>query len=365
MGSCSSCSSRVRDCRGGHRQARASERDRLDPARAHARDHHRRLGAALPRPRLPPARGNPARAAPSPRTGKAAGRCSRSSSRFPRRSCSSRTGRRLPGGGAGSSRLYIALGTVFMATQYAGQIGVHIGRHFPVTIRGKPTNDAHGGTIAASIGWLIPPVLLLFWISFVGHQVNRWRHATGIERAQLKWLMSGAAIARVVSGVAIVMLGDAANLAGRIVADVSIAGISTLAIAFGVGILRCSALRHRSADQSHPLVRDPHRSARRGVRRDRRTRDRRAAVLLAGRGRRVDARCRRAVQPSAKARTYSTSSIAASTGRATTARQSSLRSRPAWRDAIDPVPVHAELPACAADRAIQPSHASIWIRPGR
>ena len=88
------------------------------------------------------------------------------------------------------------------------------------------------------------------------------------------------------------------------------------------------AVRHRPADLAHALLRAPHRAARRRLRRARAAHDARAAVLLAGRRRRLDARSpRRSSAPCAAA--CSGSSTAASTAPATTPRRPSPRSAPA------------------------------------
>jgi hypothetical protein len=44
--------------------------------------------------------------------------------------------------------------------------------------------------------------IVLIWLSFVGHQVRRWRRAAGERRQQQKWLALGAVatIAGVVLG---------------------------------------------------------------------------------------------------------------------------------------------------------------------
>ena len=129
-----------------------------------------------------------------------------------------------------------ALGAlVFSLAQFAGQATVHVGRHVAVDIRGGlPNFDV--GWFAGGL-WVLTPLFLLFWLASIGYQVRCWRRATGERRAQLKWLMSGAFVC-VVSGVALVVVGDGSSLESRLVADVALLGIATLPIAVGVGILR-------------------------------------------------------------------------------------------------------------------------------
>jgi hypothetical protein len=79
-------------------------------------------------------------------------------------------------------------------------------------------------------GWLIIPVvaaIVIIGVSFLGHQVVSWRGAEGDRRQQLKWLASGAAVA-VASLILAAVLGTAPLLVG----------LAALPVGIGVGILR-------------------------------------------------------------------------------------------------------------------------------
>jgi len=76
-----------------------------------------------------------------------------------------------------------------------------------------------------------------FWLASVGHQARRWRGASDERRAQLKWLMSGAATA-VVSSIVLVVTSEHVSLVSRLVADAALIGIAALPISIGVGILK-------------------------------------------------------------------------------------------------------------------------------
>ena len=102
---------------------------------------------------------------------------------------------------------YAGLAVLFMLAQYIGQAGTPIGRPVRLDIRGVPANTNNNPGSVAAIGWVIAPLFLVFWGSFVGHQVATWRRSAGDEREQLKWLMSGGAVC-VVSCIALVMGGD-------------------------------------------------------------------------------------------------------------------------------------------------------------
>jgi hypothetical protein len=127
-----------------------------------------------------------------------------------------------------------ALGaTVFSVAQFVDETTT--GR-LVVDIRGGLTNGGNGPF--ASLLWaVLTPLFLVFWLASVVHQVRRWRGATGERRAQLKWLMSGAAIS-VVCGVVLPTIGDGSSLTSRLVANVALLGVATLPVAVGVGILK-------------------------------------------------------------------------------------------------------------------------------
>jgi len=130
---------------------------------------------------------------------------------------------------------YVVGATVFSVAQFAGEATVHVGAHPAISIRGAVPNWDPGWF--ADHLWVLSPLFLAFWLASVGYQVRCWRRAKGERRAQLKWVMSGAAIC-VVSSVGIVLTGDDNSLWARPVADVALVGVAALPIAIGVGILR-------------------------------------------------------------------------------------------------------------------------------
>jgi hypothetical protein len=131
-------------------------------------------------------------------------------------------------------RVYVVLGVLFSVVQFF-QKPLAAGQLPEVNLRGRPTN-LQPATIGG-IAWLLAPFFLIAWVSFVVHQVRRWRRSSGVQREQLKWLMSGSAICLVAS-VAIVNGGDPTTAGARAVADVAIVGIGAMPISIGVGILR-------------------------------------------------------------------------------------------------------------------------------
>jgi hypothetical protein len=131
-------------------------------------------------------------------------------------------------------RVYVVLAALFSVAQFF-QKPLPAGQLPEVNLRGRPTN-IDPATIGG-IAWLLAPFFLIAWAAFVIHQIRRWRGSRGVEREQLKWLMSGSAICLAAS-IAVVEGGDPTTGIARTVADVSIVGIGALPISIGVGILR-------------------------------------------------------------------------------------------------------------------------------
>jgi divalent metal cation (Fe/Co/Zn/Cd) transporter len=89
----------------------------------------------------------------------------------------------------------------------------------------------------AAVGWVLAPLFLLAWVSFVWRQVSAWRASAGFQRAQLKWLAAGSVVL-VASCLAILMRGDGSSTGSRIAADLATLGIAVMPVAVGVAILR-------------------------------------------------------------------------------------------------------------------------------
>jgi hypothetical protein len=130
---------------------------------------------------------------------------------------------------------YVALTVWFMLMQIAGQVVRGISGPVHVDAFGNTTSD--DGGLVAGVAWFATPVFLLFWGAFVWRQVASWRSASGVRRAQLKWLMAGSATC-VVSCIVLVWTGDSPGTIPRVLNGVAAIGITTLPIAIGVAILR-------------------------------------------------------------------------------------------------------------------------------
>jgi hypothetical protein len=136
-------------------------------------------------------------------------------------------------------RLYVVLTVAATVGYVAAAAGTVAGQHIQVNLNGQYTGPGSptgvlGVLAVASAAILVPPV---FWPAFVGRQVVSWRRSVGERRQQLKWLMSGAALALV--GLALIAFGPPnGQLSGRIVRDLAFVALAALPVSMGVGILK-------------------------------------------------------------------------------------------------------------------------------
>ena len=95
-------------------------------------------------------------------------------------------------------RAYLAAVACLVVSVYAVAVGVLLAHHVRI--------DASGGLAAmdspsGSTAWLARvlalgfPVLIAFWLVFAGRLLLSWRWAGGERRQQLKWLLTGSAVA--------------------------------------------------------------------------------------------------------------------------------------------------------------------------
>jgi hypothetical protein len=155
----------------------------------------------------------------------------------------------FPDGRTGSRRwsrvlwAYLGVGAAWPLSIYAVTAGAIAGHTIHILPSGDPSVvDVPTGNAAwlSTAQAVIVPVLVVFWLVFVGRQVLSWRGAGGERRQQLKWLMSGAAIC-VAGGAAAVLIPflDPHESAGA-QAAVNLPGIAAAAlpVSIGVGILK-------------------------------------------------------------------------------------------------------------------------------
>jgi hypothetical protein len=110
----------------------------------------------------------------------------------------------------------------------------------PIVVTGKGqlvSNPGPAGAAGTAFVILLAAVPVL-WASFVARQVLSWRHATGERRAQLKWLMTGAALT--VTGLAGGFLfGTSSFPLATALSNISLAfGVFSLPVGLSIGILK-------------------------------------------------------------------------------------------------------------------------------
>ncbi len=140
-------------------------------------------------------------------------------------------------------RAYVVIGVCWLASIYTVAIATITGHHIQVDPGGNLTTIVQP---AGSAAWLIPaqelilPALVVFWLSFIGHQVASFRRSSDERRQQLKWLLSGAVAG--LFGAAVVVLVSSLDTHPSVIAQAAITLGAVVTIAFplsiGVGILK-------------------------------------------------------------------------------------------------------------------------------
>jgi hypothetical protein len=148
----------------------------------------------------------------------------------------------FPDGRLGSRWKWVLRGALGLyAVFLAGQVSVGavaLGRRVPVWVGGGVIGANHPSGFAAWIGVAKPIILLLFallCIASVARQLVSYRRSTGVRRQQLKWLGAGGTwcIAAL-----LVLVSNLANSAPGGVWIFIVLGWTALPVSIGVGILR-------------------------------------------------------------------------------------------------------------------------------
>ena len=130
-------------------------------------------------------------------------------------------------------RAYVVAGVLASAAVYSPAVTAVAGHDVRLDSFGDVVSSgkSHSGPLAAAevLGLAL---ILVIWLSFVGHQVLSWRRARGDERQQLKWLATGAAVTVVV--VALSFGVSSTSVSGEILGI----GLAALPVGIGVGILK-------------------------------------------------------------------------------------------------------------------------------
>ena len=131
---------------------------------------------------------------------------------------------------------YVGLGIWFATLWSLSQATLRIGPRFDVDGVGNYVGSQNGfAGEAASLAWLVSPLIVVLTIAFVVRQAAVWRRAAGERRKQLTWLMCGGAL----SVVSIVVVSETNTNGGdRLITDLAALGLTAVPLAIGVGILK-------------------------------------------------------------------------------------------------------------------------------
>jgi len=110
------------------------------------------------------------------------------------------------------------------------------GRPISVDDTGHLINNPNPSGVVGTVIAVVLVSLPVFWLSFVGRQVVSWRRSTGERRQQLKWLMGGAAMC-VIGLVGLFLSGQYSGPIGTVL-NVLGFGMLALPISISVGILK-------------------------------------------------------------------------------------------------------------------------------
>jgi hypothetical protein len=133
--------------------------------------------------------------------------------------------------------VYLGAGVWFAVVWSLSQATLRINGRFDVDGVGNYVGSEQGfAGSAGAAAWLATPLIIVLLIAFVARQAAAWRRASGERRKQLTWLMSGGAV----SIVSILVVVQTNNHAGtdRLIPDVAVIGLAAVPLAIGVGILK-------------------------------------------------------------------------------------------------------------------------------
>jgi hypothetical protein len=136
--------------------------------------------------------------------------------------------------------LFLAVAGLWQLGAFAIAVSAIVGHSIQVDSGGNALQNSHPHGNWAWWGYVQDvffPLLGASWLAWFVWQVPRYRRSTGERRVQLKWLLSGAA-SFVVSGLVAIISGGNFGGAWRAVDALAFIGLIMFPICIGVGILR-------------------------------------------------------------------------------------------------------------------------------
>jgi hypothetical protein len=140
-------------------------------------------------------------------------------------------------------RAYLAVTGFLLVSVYAAVAGLIVAHDVRIDASGDLASlDSSAGRTA----WLTPvhevifPVMVGFWLAFAARLLLSWRRGSIVRRQQLKWLLTGCAIALAAGVISIVSrlithTPAAVQAAADLISDL---GLAVLAVCVGMAILR-------------------------------------------------------------------------------------------------------------------------------
>ena len=136
--------------------------------------------------------------------------------------------------------LYFALGIVWIVGAFILTVGAISGHHTQVDPGGNLlvlNNTAHNAAWWNAVTSAVLPLVAVCWLGSLAAQVLSYRRSSGEHRQQLKWLMSGSAIAGLSTAGIFVRSGSSSGMV-RILGDILTAGSLAIPLSIGVAILK-------------------------------------------------------------------------------------------------------------------------------
>jgi hypothetical protein len=136
--------------------------------------------------------------------------------------------------------VYVAVGMAWTVGALSLTVEAITGHHVQVDSTGNLVILNHAAGSPAwwtGVGETFFPLLVICWLLSLGSQVLSYRRSSWERRQQLKWLMSGSAIAGVGILITLVLLDSRSEVA-QVLGDIAVAGTLAIPVGMGVAILK-------------------------------------------------------------------------------------------------------------------------------